>query len=67
MNANVLDANTGYLIETFLQLDSGEISRNIWIITTDILPYGGTCEMEDMEERGKNISCKHRRYIIQNY
>jgi hypothetical protein len=47
MMANVMNASTMYLIEAFLKLASGEISTGIWIATTNILPYDGTCEIED--------------------
>jgi len=47
MMANVMNARTGYLIEAFLKLASGEISTGIWTVTTNILPYDGTCEIED--------------------
>ena len=47
MRANVLNASTGYLIEAFLELSTGEISTGIWTVTTNILPYGGTCKIED--------------------
>jgi len=45
--ANVLKASTGYLIEAFFEFSTGEISTVIWMITTNILPYDGTCSIED--------------------
>ncbi|XP_071177797.1 uncharacterized protein [Mytilus edulis] len=47
MKADVLTANTGYLIEAYLQLSSGTVSMAIWSVTTNILPYGGSCEIEN--------------------
>lgn len=47
MKADVLTANTGYLIEAYLQLSSGTVSMAIWSVTTNILPYGGLCEIEN--------------------
>ena len=49
MKANALTENTGYLIESFMELASGEISTSIWIVKTNILPYGGSCEAEDAD------------------
>ncbi|CAG2203442.1 unnamed protein product [Mytilus edulis] len=47
MKADVLTAHTGYLIEAYLQLSSGTVSMAIWSVTTNILPYGGSCEIEN--------------------
>ena len=47
MKANVLNARAGYLIEAHMQLETGETSISIWIVNTNILPYGGSCEIED--------------------
>ncbi|XP_076075594.1 uncharacterized protein LOC143046351 [Mytilus galloprovincialis] len=47
MQANVLNASAGYLIEAHMQLATGERSISIWIVNTNILPYGGSCEIED--------------------
>ncbi|CAG2184580.1 Aldehyde dehydrogenase family 3 member B3,Aldehyde dehydrogenase,Aldehyde dehydrogenase family 3 member B2,Fatty aldehyde dehydrogenase,Aldehyde dehydrogenase family 3 member B1,Putative aldehyde dehydrogenase YwdH,Aldehyde dehydrogenase, dimeric NADP-preferring,Aldehyde dehydrogenase family 3 comG,4,4'-diaponeurosporen-aldehyde dehydrogenase,Aldehyde dehydrogenase family 3 member H1,Aldehyde dehydrogenase family 3 member I1, chloroplastic,Aldehyde dehydrogenase family 3 member F1 [Mytilus edulis] len=47
MQANVLNASAGYLIEAHMQLATGEKSISIWIVNTNILPYGGSCEIED--------------------
>ncbi|CAG2212910.1 PKD1L2 [Mytilus edulis] len=47
MKANVLNAKAGYLIEAHMQLETGETSISIWIVNTNILPYGGSCEIED--------------------
>lgn len=46
MKANVLDANSGYLIEAFVEIN-GRISSAVWIVNTNILPYNGTCELSD--------------------
>ncbi|CAC5388020.1 PKD1L2 [Mytilus coruscus] len=47
MQANVLNASAGYLIEALMELATGETSIGIWIVNTNILPYGGSCEIED--------------------
>jgi len=46
MQANVLNANTGYIIEAVLELSTKEVTTAIWIVTTNILPYGGKCQIE---------------------
>ncbi|XP_076076045.1 uncharacterized protein LOC143046870 [Mytilus galloprovincialis] len=46
MKANVLNASAGYLIEAHMEL-AGETSIGIWTVNTNILPYGGSCEIED--------------------
>ncbi|XP_071131885.1 uncharacterized protein [Mytilus edulis] len=47
MKANVLNASAGYLIEAHIELATGETSISIWTVNTNILPYGGSCEIED--------------------
>ncbi|CAC5416734.1 PKD1L2 [Mytilus coruscus] len=47
MKANVLNASAGYLIEAHMELATGETSIGIWTVNTNILPYGGSCEIED--------------------
>ena len=47
MKANVLNASTGYLIEAHMELATGEKSISIWTVNTNILPYGGSCEIKD--------------------
>ena len=47
MQANVLNASAGYLIEAHMELATGETSIGIWLVNTNILPYGGSCEIED--------------------
>ncbi|CAC5383759.1 PKD1L2 [Mytilus coruscus] len=47
MQPNVLNASAGYLIEAHMQLATGETSISIWTVNTNVLPYGGSCEIED--------------------
>ena len=42
----MLNANTGYIIEAVLELSTKEVTTAIWIVTTNILPYGGKCQIE---------------------
>ncbi|XP_052068761.1 uncharacterized protein LOC127708011 isoform X2 [Mytilus californianus] len=56
MKANVLNASAGYLIEAHMQLATGETSIGIWAVNTNILPYGGSCEMEDANWGEKKVT-----------
>ncbi|XP_063447201.1 uncharacterized protein LOC134726715 [Mytilus trossulus] len=47
IKANVLNASAGYLIEAHMELAPEGTSIGIWIVNTNILPYGGSCEIED--------------------
>lgn len=38
-----LQQNQGYIVEANILLQSGRLSKSIWIINTDFLPYGGSC------------------------
>ncbi|XP_071131842.1 uncharacterized protein [Mytilus edulis] len=73
MKANALTENTGYLIESFMELASGEISTSIWIVKTNILPYGGSCEAEDADWGEKKVTTDgwkdegYRSYKDSNY
>ncbi|CAG2234855.1 PKD1L2 [Mytilus edulis] len=49
IKANVFNESTGYLIEAFMKLASGAISTSVWVVTTNILPYGGSCEVLDAD------------------
>ncbi|CAC5393783.1 unnamed protein product [Mytilus coruscus] len=56
IRANVLNESTGYLIESFMELATGEISTSIWIVKTNILPYGGSCQVEDADWGEKKVT-----------
>lgn len=46
MKAGALNASSGYLVEAFIEIN-GESSSAIWTITTNILPYDGSCELRN--------------------
>ncbi|CAG2242452.1 PKD1L2 [Mytilus edulis] len=41
-----LAQNQGYIIEATITLPGGRLSKSMWIVTTDYLPYGGSCRVE---------------------
>ncbi|CAC5378675.1 PKD1L2 [Mytilus coruscus] len=41
-----LAQNQGYIIEATITLLGGRLSKSMWIVTTDYLPYGGSCRVE---------------------
>jgi len=47
MRAGVMDASTGYLIESFMETSTGQLGLGIWTVYTNILPYNGTCVITD--------------------
>jgi hypothetical protein len=47
MRAGVMNASTGYLIESFMETSTGLLGLGIWTVYTNILPYDGTCVITD--------------------
>ena len=61
MKANVLNANSGYILEAFVEVN-GRKGWAVLTIGTNILPYDGSCQLRDA--RWGNYISNFNNYLL---